>query len=160
MARLIAAAVLVGVLWLYFGASGTRVDDSVINVPAGDPEMAAAIEKARKTLPQFWEKHASPKPGEEAFAVKVAIEGGEQVEFFWLSEIQREGRRVSAVINNEPAWVRTVKFGQRIQFDEERISDWTFMGNGKVVGNETMRPLLKRMSSDQAERYRSMYETP
>jgi uncharacterized protein YegJ (DUF2314 family) len=35
-----------------------------------------------------------------------------------------------------------------------------FMRNGKLVGNETMRPLLKRMPKEQADRYRAMYETP
>ncbi len=53
-----------------------------------------------------------------------------------------------------------VEAGERYSFKEADISDWMFMRNGKIVGNETMRPLLKRMPKAEAARYRAMLESP
>jgi uncharacterized protein YegJ (DUF2314 family) len=40
------------------------------------------------------------------------------------------------------------------------ISDWLYMRDGKMVGNETLRPLLKTMPADEAEKLRSMMASP
>ena len=93
----------------------------------------------------FWKSLEQPGPGEEGFALKVAIKDGEDVEHFWLIDVAREGGKLSGTINNEPGIVGNVANGERYEFTEADISDWLFMRNGKMVGNETMRPLLKRM---------------
>lgn len=129
-------------------------------VPNGDPDMAAAITKARANLPTFWKAFEHPGAGEEGFALKVAIQDGDDVEHFWLMNIARDGDKLSGTINNEPGVVRNVRNGGRHAFTAAQISDWLFMRNGKMVGNETMRPLLKRMPKAQADGYRAMYETP
>jgi uncharacterized protein YegJ (DUF2314 family) len=134
--------------------------DTLITVPNEDPEMAAAIAKARVGLPAFWKSLEHPGPGEERFALKVAIKDGADVEHFWLVDVAREGDKISGMINNEPGIVSNVENGERYEFTEAEISDWLFMRNGKMVGNETMRPLLKRMPKATAEEYRAMYETP
>jgi uncharacterized protein YegJ (DUF2314 family) len=129
-------------------------------VPNGDPEMAAAIAKARGALPSFWKALEHPGAGEEGFALKVAIKDGKDVEHFWLLDIARDGDKLSGTINNEPEIVGNVSNGERYEFTDADISDWLYMRKGKMVGNETMRPLLKRMPKSQAEQYRAMYETP
>src|SRR5262245_21755466 len=122
--------------------------------------MAAAVAKARTGLPAFWKSFDQPGPGEEHFALKVAVKDGEKVEHFWLVDVAREGDKIKGTIENEPGVVTNVKNGERFEFTESDISDWLFMRNGKMVGNETMRPLLKRMPTATAEQYRAMYETP
>src|SRR5262245_50866913 len=134
--------------------------DTLITVPNKDPEMAAAIAKARTSLPAFWKSFDHPGPGEENFSLKVAIKDGADVEHFWLIDVAREGDKIAGTINNEPGIVSNVENGERYEFTEADISDWLFMRNGKMVGNETMRPLLKRMPNATAEEYRAMYETP
>jgi uncharacterized protein YegJ (DUF2314 family) len=135
-------------------------EDQVINVPANDTEMSAAIDKARSSLPQFWDRYAKPGLGEHNFSLKVRVIDNDRVEHFWVSRIERKGETLYGIIDNEPKLVGTVKLGERISFKDDMISDWMFMRNGKLVGNETMRPLLKRMPKQQADRYRAMYEMP
>mgnify|MGYP001254161510 CR=1 FL=1 len=67
---------------------------------------------------------------------------------------------LTGTINNKPALVKSVRTGQTYEFTEDRISDWLFMRKGKMVGNETMRPLLARMPTEEADAYRAMLETP
>ncbi len=144
---------LIGFLVIVTFASGAfvhpaaAVDDAVVSVPGDDPEMAAAIAKARASLPTFWKAWEAPKPGEDGFALKVAIPYGDndKAEHFWLVGIERADGKYSGVINNTPAYATHVALGQRYEFGEAEISDWLFMRNGKMVGNETMRPLLKRL---------------
>jgi uncharacterized protein YegJ (DUF2314 family) len=135
-------------------------EDQVIHVPANDTEMSDAIDKARSTLPQFWARYAKPGPGERNFSLKVRVIDNDRIEHFWVSRIEHKGEMLYGTIDNEPKIVGTVKLGERISFKDDMISDWMFMRNGKLVGNETMRPLLKRMPKEQADRYRAMYETP
>src|SRR5688572_22602932 len=140
--------------------SAGTAEPSPITVPAIDAEIQAAIMKARNTLNQFWNTQAHPGPKERGFALKVAIIDGDKEEHFWLTDVKRDARLISGVVDNTPALVENVKAGDRVEFTEDQITDWVFMRNGKMVGNETMRPLLKRMKLDQAERFRSLYETP
>ena len=48
----------------------------IIDVANGDPEMAAAIGKARATLPAFWASYAAPKASEDGFSLKVRFATG------------------------------------------------------------------------------------
>ena len=45
-------------------------------------------------------------------------------------------------------------------FKEADISDWMFMRNGKIVGGETIRPLLKSLPKANADALREKLETP
>lgn len=140
---------------------GLLARDKVINVPNEDTDMAAAIAKARASLAEFWKAKDAPKDGEEGFALKVRIPYGEgSGEHFWLLDIERAGDKYSGIISNDPNNATHVVKGQRYEFVETDISDWMFMRNGKMVGNETMRPLLTRMPKEQADQYRAMYEKP
>ncbi len=136
------------------------VEDRTINIPSQDPEMNAAIEKARKTLPLFWSKFANPGPGESRFALKVRIGDDNRGEHFWVINIERKGDAIYGTINNEPEYIKTVVNGQRIKIDPAQITDWLYMHNGKMVGNETIRPLLSRMPKRQADAFRAMLENP
>lgn len=136
--------------------------DPVYNVRIEDAEMNAAIAKARAALPDFFKEFTAPKSGETGFSLKVRIPYGDGTsgEHFWLTDVERKGDRFIGTINGEPENATQVQTGQRYEFGEPEISDWMFMRDGKMVGNETMRPLLKQMPHDQAEQYRALYEKP
>ncbi len=131
-------------------AAEARREERVVQVPEGDPEMAAAIEKARATLPVFWEALAAQAPDTETFSLKVAIRDGVEEEHFLTSAVERRADgRIFATIDNHPQFVRNVAFGQRIEVPEADISDWMFWRRGKVVGGETLRVLLGRLTPEE-----------
>jgi uncharacterized protein YegJ (DUF2314 family) len=130
-------------------------------VPNEDQEMNEAKDKARASLEHFWEKFTNPGPDDTGFAIKVALpHGRNNTESIWTKDIERKDGKISAVINNVPRDVKTVHLGQRIEVAEAQISDWMYMRAGKIVGNYTMRPLLKRMPPQDAARYRTMLADP
>jgi uncharacterized protein YegJ (DUF2314 family) len=161
MKRCIVAAIALAVLQIAAPVSSAGTSEpSPITVTAIDAEMQAAVAAARNSLNQFWATQEHPGPKERGFALKVAIIDGDKEEHFWLTDVKRDAQTISGVIDNTPALVENVKAGERVEFTEDQIADWVFMRNGKMVGNETMRPLLKRMKPAQAERFRSLYERP
>jgi uncharacterized protein YegJ (DUF2314 family) len=142
-------------------AQEQRAKDETIDFSRDDPEMNAAIKKARSSLVEFWKAFTSPRPGEQAFFLKVAIPYGQnRNEHFWLSNITRDGERLVGTIENDPNYAKHVGRGQRYAFDEDHISDWMFRRNGKIVGAETLRVMLPRMPKDQADGLRAQLEKP
>ena len=149
-------------LWLGLAAIAQAEDQSpVMDFANGDPEMAAAKAKARATLPEFWQAFDHPGPSEEGFALKLAVPiGPANTEHIWMLDIKREGGKITGVTGNAPRDATWMREGERVEIPEDRISDWMFMRNGKMVGNETMRPALKHMDPEEAAQYRAMYERP
>lgn len=134
----------------------------VIYVPNEDPAMAAAKTKARATLAEFWAAFEKPGSGEDRFSLKVGFRTqGNDSEHIWVNEIARlqDGRYTGRLVN-VPRQIPGVSAGSRVEFGDDQISDWMFMRNNKIVGNETLRPLLTRMAPAEAERYRAMLEKP
>jgi uncharacterized protein YegJ (DUF2314 family) len=150
--------VLFGGYWFFSGGqgAGTLVErarrDEVAKVAKDDPDMAAAFSKARDTLPKFLALAQAPRPTITHMAVKIGISSGDdRTEFFWLSPFESRGGKYTGRINNTPRSVKTVKFGQIVQFAEEEIVDWLYTEDGKMLGNFTACALLKHEPPDQAE---------
>lgn len=141
-------------------ATASPDEDRVVMVSASDPEMNAAIARARASLGTFWKQYETPDAGVNNLGLKVGIADGDDVEYFWLVDIERNGQNLSGIINNDPEIVKNVKLGQRYAFTEGEIADWEFVREGKVAGNETARVLIKRLSPEEARQYDGMFETP
>jgi uncharacterized protein YegJ (DUF2314 family) len=155
---LLVAAGLVGGGLLYQRGSdaGADASDKVVQVSSDDPAMNAAIGKARETLPGFWAKLAKPGAGEAGFSLKLALEDAGQVEHFWCSDIRGDAAKASCVIANEPATVKTVKLGQRVDVAPARISDWMYQKDGKIKGGQSIRVLLATLPQAEADAYRAL----
>ncbi len=139
---------------------GCSKQDKVVNVAGDDPEMIAAIAKARETLPQFWQTFEKRERGESDFSLKVRITDKKGTEHFWLTEIERKDGKTLGTINNDPDIVGNVKLGDRMPIPEADISDWLYMRDGKMVGNYTLRVLFKQMPAKEVEKYKKMLADP
>jgi uncharacterized protein YegJ (DUF2314 family) len=134
--------------------------DKVTAVSAEDPEMNAAIATARSKLPDFWRKLEHPAKNESDFCLKVRITDQNDTEHFWVSGVEKKDGKIYGTINNDPNSVKSVRLGQRIEVKEDQISDWLFMRNGKMVGNYTLRPLMKTMSEEDLAKAKAILEEP
>jgi uncharacterized protein YegJ (DUF2314 family) len=161
MARMLAGIALVLLALAGAAVAAAQQEPRVIMVPKKDPEMTAAIDKGRATLPQFWQALEKPRPNEEGFALKVGLpadSGGS--EHIWADWIERKDGKIFGTINNVPRDMKKIRMGQRIEIPERLISDWMHHRSGKIVGGHTIRVLLKRMPPQEAARLRAMLEDP
>lgn len=131
-----------------------------IEFSSEDAEMNAAIAKARKTLPSFWKAFETRAAGESGHALKVRVADQHGTEHLWLTNIERSGGETTGLVDNEPTVVKAVKRGDRIVIPDSEISDWMYMRSGKIVGNETMKPMLKRLPKEKADQLRGMMAEP
>jgi len=141
-------------------APARAAEDRVVQVADDDAAVKAAMAKARASLLTFWKSFEKPGPGEAAFNLKVALMGpSKKVEHVWVKSIRRLANgKFTGKIDNHPQDLPGVKAGDVVTFSEAEISDWMFTRNGKIVGNETMRPLLAHMPRKEADAYRAMLE--
>lgn len=140
--------------------AGCSRQDRVVNVDADDPEMTAAIAKARETLPHFWAVFANPTRGETNFSLKVKITDKQGTEHFWATDIEARDGKTVGTISNEPNVVRRVKLGDRIDIPQADISDWLYLREGKMIGNYTVKALFKQMPADEVERLKAVMGEP
>ncbi len=131
--------------------------DELAIVGKSDPVMARAMSKARQTLPDFLGVAASPKPGMDGFAVKVAIREGDNAEYFWITPFTDKDGAFSGAINNTPREVHSVKLGQTITFGKSEIVDWMYMDGDKMKGNYTACALLKSASKQEVEEFKKRF---
>ena len=134
--------------------------DKVIDVGENDPEMNAAIAKARSELPLFWQVFEKRERGESNFSVKVEITDENGTEYFWATDIERNDGKTTGIINNDPNIVANVKMGDRIEIPETDIADWLYMRDDKMVGNHTLTVLFKQMPPDEVRKYKEMMADP
>jgi uncharacterized protein YegJ (DUF2314 family) len=86
---------------------------------------------------------------------------GTSAEHIWMAEVKKlPDGRYSARFANQPRDLPGKRVGDQVEFAQADISDWMFMRNGKIVGGETIRPLLKSMPKADAEALRARMETP
>lgn len=138
-----------------------------ISFDENDREMKAAVRKARATLPEFWQaldRQGSGAPGETGFSLRVRIPvvgpKKDEGEHIWIDRLERlADGRIAGRLANTPRRFKG-KPGERRVFRPDQISDWMFLRNGKIVGMETMRPILKRLPLAEAEQMRTRLEKP
>ncbi|SCB41202.1 Uncharacterized conserved protein YegJ, DUF2314 family [Bradyrhizobium shewense] len=133
----------------------------IVDVRTSDPEMNAAIARARGTLSTFWASYQSPKPSEAGHALKVRFSTRKGGEHIWIGEVKkRPDGTYSGLFANEPRDLPGKRAGDEVKFTEADISDWMFMRNGKIVGGETIKPTLKSLPKADADALRARMEQP
>ena len=145
-----------GVFLLVFLAASVfaRDENEVVFAKDSDPDMVAAIKKARETLDEFLAISAKAPANTSGFKLKVMVKEGEDVEHFWVIPFRMVGADFQGVLANEPRVVRNVRGGQLIAFTRAQISDWGYVKDGRQVGSFTVCALFKKMPKEQADYYR------
>jgi len=79
----------------------------------------------------------------------------------WMADVKKTADgRYSGRFANAPRDLPGKKAGEVALFTEADISDWMFMRNGKIVGGETIRPLLKSLPKADADALRAAAGIP
>jgi uncharacterized protein YegJ (DUF2314 family) len=149
-----------------YGNARMRITPMVY-IPATDDDITAAIAKARATLPAFWASYEARKPAETGHHLKVRFPTPRDglrrplSEHIWISAVRRLANgSYSGRINSVPYYLPRKREGDLVEFEDADISDWMFARNGKIVGGETIKCLLKTMPKAEADALRARMETP
>ncbi|NIJ19934.1 uncharacterized protein YegJ (DUF2314 family) [Sphingomonas naasensis] len=130
--------------------------DATISVPENDPEMRAAIAKARAGLPVFFGHVTAPAPGEGGFLIKFDLIPGAAAEFVWAEIVSHRGGASVARLVNAPLARGFVK-GQQVTVQDGEVIDWAWWREGVMQGGATMRVLIARMPPAEAQAMRARF---
>ena len=130
--------------------------ERIVQVAATDPEMNAAKERGRASLPEFFRHLEAPGADESQFMVKFDIVAGEEAEFVWATELERSGGRMTGVLVNQPEYTDH-RLGDRVNIAEADIIDWAYFRGAVMQGAFTNRVLLDRLPPEEAEQLRRAY---
>ncbi len=133
-------------------SSAPRLDpDGIFWASKNDPDMNAAMDAARATLPEFLALARTPRADTRLFTVKVRIRDGEDVEYFWIVPFAEENGRFSGTVDNAPDTVKNVKLGEPITFILNDIVDWSYLEGRRMRGNYTLCASFKQRPKSEAE---------
>jgi uncharacterized protein YegJ (DUF2314 family) len=147
-----------------------RADPGFVRERAIPPDEAAALNKefteavqaARASLPVFWGRLAeNPGASPDEFGLKVVFrtpDGG--AEDVWLSDIKREGARITGRLNYEPDSLPSMHRAQIVPIVEGAIIDWTFKEGRKRYGHFTTRIMAKAHPDEEAKTLALLSDNP
>ncbi|MDF7777661.1 DUF2314 domain-containing protein [Sphingomonas sp. AOB5] len=124
--------------------------DDVMMFSEDDPEMNAAIARARAEVPDFLLHLITPRANKWRFMVKYDLDPGDAAEYIWAEIVSREPGGVTATLSNVPM-LAGFKQGQTVTIRDEQIVDWSYVRDGVMQGNYTTRVILDRMPAAEAD---------
>lgn len=130
-------------LWLQSRRRAEVRQLSVV-VPKGEPEMEAAILKARQTVSQFTTALRDQKANQSHFQIKVAAPSGH---FLWLADVAFDGS-FAGTLGPDAAGVHPAGPGGRVAVPAADVVDWMYEEDGKLVGGFTLRAIRAHLSGD------------
>ncbi|MEO6788313.1 MAG: DUF2314 domain-containing protein, partial [Chthoniobacteraceae bacterium] len=110
------------------------VQPEIFRIGDKDAQMRRAVREARRTVGVFIAAIKSPAKGQHDFEVKKPFIKDGEVEHLWLSGVEFSGNRFHGRVDNRPAMIKGLKYGDRVSVNPGEISDWAFVDNGKLVG--------------------------
>ena len=118
--------------------------------PGDDHEMNAAIEEARRRLPEFRraldEDARRVIPLIEGSLVKAAFESviTHKVEHMWIEDAGFEDEMIVGTLSSEPNAIPEVSKGDWVSVPLEMVSDWAYRLGGLTIGGFTARVMKRR----------------
>jgi uncharacterized protein YegJ (DUF2314 family) len=127
-------------------------DDPLVDVPADDPAMKAAVKKARETFPRFAKAFAAPKAGQH-FAAKGYFGSKEAGEYMWITVTSIEGDVIHGTLDNVPARAKGLRIGDHVEIKTAELNDWLIAEADKKTwtGGYTIEVVAKQMKKPQKD---------
>lgn len=121
-------------------------EPDIFNVETEDKEMNEAIKKARLTFDNFLATFKNKKRNQTNFCVKMPFPTSHGAEHVWLVNIESNDGKLYGQVDNVPESITTIKLGDKIEIDRNKISDWFYIEDNKLIGGLTIRVLRDRMT--------------
>jgi len=128
--------------------------DPVFRYTSADEEMNNAIKKAQATYDEFLKALEKPDSLMEDFAVKMRFEYDEDNgEHMWLNDLYLKNEKLYGTLASDPVEIKTVKPGDTLEVIVNKLSDWMYLRQNKLVGGYTIRTIYNKMSKEEKEQF-------
>jgi uncharacterized protein YegJ (DUF2314 family) len=128
-------------------------EPDIYNVQSDDAELNAAIDKSRLSFNEFLAAFKNRKSSQTNFSVKMPFATETGAEHIWLTGLELKDEKLLGLVDNLPANVTSVKLGDQVEIEQDKISDWFYLDNGKLVGGNTIRVIRSRMKASERKKF-------
>ena len=126
---------------------GAFAGSSVRRVNQADPELVAAIKKARAGLPEFISELRSPRDGQR-FAIEAQFPTSQGPEYLWLRDPKFNGKSFRATLDQSPMAAK-VRKGDLLEIRQADVVDWLIRDpDGTTRGRFTDKALGSGITSN------------
>jgi len=115
----------------------------VIEISDDDPDMIAAVQKAKDTWPEFVAAFNEKADDCSNFGAKVKMTVDGETEFIWLEVIGLEPRYVHGKLANDPVALGDLQLGSQVEVPLEDVQDWCYLKNAEPVGLYSLAAIQK-----------------
>lgn len=126
----------------------------IAGIDGEDPRLVAAVAEANRRLDEFLTAFAQRQPG-DTFAVKMPFADDAGQEFMWVSVTHIDDKGFHGLLDNEPAFVKTVKEGETVHVPRKNLNDWMYVSNGELHGGFTLKVLGEKLTRPTRDRKRN-----
>lgn len=126
-----------------------KVNEPIAHVEAGDPELEAAAQRARKDLQNMRSHFAKGVPFKESLAVKAPFTADDgRVEWMWVDVVTWKGDSFQGSLDNNPDVVTTLKAGSPVSVPLAKVADYVLVKpDGTHSGGYSVEILQRREGS-------------
>ena len=153
---LLSIAFFVAAMLLAFTIGGLARRARTNAKPQLDPELAVAIETARRTLPKFIVKLQKPGEPGVAFAIKASFVESGHAEMMWVDHLTYSTGAFDGVLADSPVAITTLHRGDHVHVAEASVVDWEVLHHTPTgdlhEGAETDR-VLRSLQANHTLRY-------
>ncbi|MEO1638228.1 MAG: DUF2314 domain-containing protein [Pseudomonadota bacterium] len=133
---------------------------NVITVNTENELLQQAEEDALATLPRFLELAETDPSDWGPISLKIGMRGAEMLEFIWVENIERAGPgSFRGTLANDPVELTGLDLGSRVVFDQEQVSDWAVIIDGKGYGYYSVRAFRELVSEEEAAQLTAFLST-
>jgi len=116
-----------------------------IEVEQSDKELERIADNARRALPTFFRNLIRPEEGANNFYIKYPLSDDDgNIEQVWLGSIHLNGGIYFGRLANTTKRMETRKNGSII-IDTDKITDWMYIQDGKIIGGRSIKYLLEKI---------------
>ena len=117
--------------------------------------MNAATAQANKTWPLFEQNIFAGEPGTKHFSVKMIFKNPGDEEHLWLVNLHKKEGHLYGALSEPPYKITNMKVGDTFIIKKDRISDWLYSENGKMIGGYTIRVIYNNMNAEEKKEYQA-----
>jgi len=147
----VTVAFCVILLFFFFSCSkpapnASRPPSPTIEIEQSDKELEKIADNARRALPVFFRNLARPEAGAGSFYIKYPLTAGDGgVEQVWLGNIRFKNGNYYGTLANTTSFSNSVKKGKTIPIDTDKITDWMYILDGKIMGGRSIKYLMEKI---------------
>lgn len=128
-------------------------EPDIYNLDSDDKQMNEAITESRLTFDDFLTAFKNKKANQSDFSIKMPFPTSYGTEHIWLVNIELKDGKVFGQVGNVPENITSIKLGDMVQIENDKISDWFYIEDNKLIGGLTIRVLRDRMTPTERRQF-------